>query len=425
MRNNTDKTYAATTIFADGWVDEPNGRGTIGILWACFFTIFVATYTVLHLNLPARNESRIRVLIRKTKWMTIAVVVPEVLTASAFAQYTAARDSMATMVALGHDKWTMRHAFFLNMGGVWLRPRDSDPFPINATQLLYLVKGKHIDLPSLTEEEIWDRSKADSFAKTFACFQIGWLVLQCLGRAVQKLPITPLEIGTIGFAIPSVATFLLWFSKPKDIDVPSFLDATESTTELIQRICPQRSSWRETPLDFISTINSPSFTSELILKTPNWPSRKSFLGPSTRIRNDVFGLKYRILDQVFVGAIWIGYAGVHLLAWSFDFPTRVEQILWQVACLTMAGSMVVFWTFSNRRFYQLVAYVWPWKRLELEKVVAERQRVSTIQIMLGAFVFLAYLSARLCLIVQVFITLRKMPLGVFETVNWVAFLPHV
>ncbi|KAH8763956.1 hypothetical protein F5882DRAFT_364589 [Hyaloscypha sp. PMI_1271] len=392
MRNNTDKTYAATTIFADGWVDEPNGRGTIGILWACFFTIFVATYTVLHLNLPARNESRIRVLIRKTKWMTIAVVVPEVLTASAFAQYTAARDSMATMVALGHDKWTMRHAFFLNMGGVWLRPRDSDPFPINATQLLYLVKGKHIDLPSLTEEEIWDRSKADSFAKTFACFQIGWLVLQCLGRAVQKLPITPLEIGTI---------------------------------ELIQRICPQRSSWRETPLDFISTINSPSFTSELILKTPNWPSRKSFLGPSTRIRNDVFGLKYRILDQVFVGAIWIGYAGVHLLAWSFDFPTRVEQILWQVACLTMAGSMVVFWTFSNRRFYQLVAYVWPWKRLELEKVVAERQRVSTIQIMLGAFVFLAYLSARLCLIVQVFITLRKMPLGVFETVNWVAFLPHV
>lgn len=73
----------------------------------------------------------------------------------------------------------------------------------------------------------------------------------------------------------------------------------------------------------------------------------------------------------------------------------------------------------------MVAYVWPWKRLELEKVVAERRRVSTIQIMLGAFVFLAYLSARLCLIVQVFITLRKMPLGVFETVNWVAFLPHV
>jgi hypothetical protein len=91
----------------------------------------------------------------------------------------------------------------------------------------------------------------------------------------------------------------------------------------------------------------------------------------------------------------------------------------------MAISMVVFWTFSNWRFYQLVAYVWPWKRLELEKVVAERRRVSTIQIMLGAFVFLAYLSARLCLIVQVFITLKKMPFGGFETVNWVAFLPHV
>jgi hypothetical protein len=222
-----------------------------------------------------------------------------------------------------------------------------------------------------------------------------------------------------------VATFLLWFSKPKDIEIPSFLDAAESTAELVQRICPQHYLWNETPLDFISTVNSPSFTSEIILKTPNWPSRKAFLDSSTRIRNDVFGLKYRIIHQVFVGTIWIGYAGVHLLAWSFDFPTRAEQILWRVSCLTMAGSMVVFWIFINRRFYQLVAYMWPWKKLELEKVVAERQRVSTIQIMLGAVTFLAYLLARLCLIVQVFITLRKMPLGVFETVNWVAFLPHV
>ncbi len=78
---------------------------------------------------------------------------------------------------------------------------------------------------------------------------------------------------------------------------------------------------------------------------------------------------------------------------------------------------MVFWTFSNGRFYQLVAYVWPWKRLELEKVVGERRQVSTIQFVLGAFVFLAHLSARLCLILQVFITLRRMPLGVFEMVN--------
>jgi len=255
MSNSTNTTNGTTSIFAPGWVDEPNGRGTIGIVWGCFFTTFVATYTVLHLNLPDRKESGLRVLARKAKWMTIAVVVPEVLTASAFAQYIAARDSVAAMKALGYKEWTMRHAFFLNMGGLWLKPRESAAFLINAAQLLYLVEGKHIELPDLSAEEIQDRSKADSFAKIFACFQIGWLVLQCLGSAAQRLPITPLEIGTVGFAIPSVATFMLWCRKPKDIDVPTTLDAPESTAELIQRISPQRYAWRQTPLDFISTVN--------------------------------------------------------------------------------------------------------------------------------------------------------------------------
>jgi hypothetical protein len=418
-------TNTTTTIFADGWVSQSNGRGTIDILWSCFFTIFVSTYTSLHLNLPTPNEPPTKVFLRKAKWMTAAVVVPEVVTAAAFAQHIAARNSVIQMKALGHKEWTMRHAFFLNMGGVWLRPRASKPFPINARQLHDLVQEGVIALPRLSAEEIWDRSKADKFAKIFACFQIGWLVLQCLGRAAQKLPITPLEIATIGFAIPSLATFMLWFQKPMDIEVPTFIDAPESITEIIERLSPPIYSWRQTPLDFIDTINSPSFTSEIILKTSQWPLRKNYLGPSTRIRNDVFALKYTILNQVCVALVWVGYAAVHLSAWAFDFPSHTEQLLWRVASLTMAGSMVVFWITGNRRFYQLVAYMHPWKRAELEKVVLERKKVSTIQILLGAFTFVVYLSARLCLIVQVFMCLRKTPLGAFDTVNWVNFLPHI
>ena len=63
--------------------------------------------------------------------MVVAVVVPEMLTAEAFAQRVAARKSVRVMTALGY-KWTMQHAFFLNMGGIWLKPRDSSPFPIDA-----------------------------------------------------------------------------------------------------------------------------------------------------------------------------------------------------------------------------------------------------------------------------------------------------
>ncbi|KAL8716927.1 MAG: hypothetical protein Q9225_005779 [Loekoesia sp. 1 TL-2023] len=311
------------------------------------------------------------------------------------------------------------------MGGVWLQPRDSQPFPINAAQLSYLIAEGYMDAPALTEEEIWDKSKADRFAKIMACGQIGWLVLQCVGRAIQSLPITPLELATVGFAIPSLATFALWFEKPADVDTPTKLPIAETAAQLLGRLSPRVYRWRQTPLDFIDTVNSPSFTSEIILKTEKWPCRNHFVGPATRIRNDVFALKYSKLDQLAVGAVWIGYAGVHFSAWNFSFPSRTEVLVWRTSVLVMAASMVVFWITGNRKFYLLFSYLWPSKKEHLEKISSERAKVSTVQILLGAVTTVGYLTARMTLIVQVFLAFRKAPLGIFDTVDWAKFLPHV
>ncbi|KAI9796758.1 MAG: hypothetical protein M1833_005998 [Piccolia ochrophora] len=414
-----------TTIFEHGWVSSPQRRGTMDIIWGCFVTVFVCTWTILHLNLPAPDEGLWQILVRKSRWMVMAVIVPEVLTASAFAQRVAARESVRAMEAIDCP-WTMRHAFYFNMGGVWLRPRDSESFPINAAQLNYLVADGYMNLPSITEQEIWDKSKVDTFAKIVACGHIGWLLLQCIGRAAQHQPITPLEIASIGFAIPSLATYILWFHKPANVEVPIYLDVKDTTTEMLKRLNPQIGyQWHHTPLDFISTVNSPSFTSEVILKTQRWPGREAFLGPSTRIRNDVFALKYRKLDQVIVSAVWIGYSCVHISAWNFSFPSYVELILWRVASLAMIGSMFIFWITSNRKSYLLVAYLWPTKRKRMQEISNERANVSALQIVMGAISGVIYLLARLCLIVQVFLCLRKTPTGAFNTVEWGNFLPHI
>ena len=61
----------------------------------------------------------------------------------------------------------------------------------------------------------------------------------------------------------------------------------------------------------------------------------------------------------------------------------------------------------------------------MEKVSSERAKVSTIQILLGAITVFAYLAARICLIIQVFLCLRKEPLRAFSTVDWTDFLPHI
>lgn len=126
----------------------------------------------------------------------------------------------------------MQHTLFLNMRGIWLKPKNSRPFPINAAQLSYLVADGYMELPSMTKEEIEDKSKADKFVKIFAFGQILWLVLQFIGRAIQHLPITMLEMATLGSAICSVATFVLWFRKPADIEVPTFISVNETTVEL-------------------------------------------------------------------------------------------------------------------------------------------------------------------------------------------------
>src|SRR5436309_2771370 len=53
--NNTN-TYVqnfSSSIRVKQWVDQPNFRGTFDILWTCLVTIFISTYTMLCLNIPA------------------------------------------------------------------------------------------------------------------------------------------------------------------------------------------------------------------------------------------------------------------------------------------------------------------------------------------------------------------------------------
>lgn len=359
--------------------------------------------------------------------MTMAIVLPEVVTAMAFAQRVAARNSVRSMSEISDCEWTLCHAFYLNMGGVWLEPRDSKPFPINALQLEYLIKREIIGSPGLVKKDIWDRSKADKFAKLFACMQIFWLAVQSSARGIQEIPVTPLEIATLGFMIPSLATFVLWFSKPVDIEVPTMLKIDISTQELLEKISPPNYSWRETPLDFIDRVNHPSFTSQMIIPNKWWPRRKRFLGPANRIRNDVFALKYTILDQVVVSSVWVGYAGTHFSAWNFSFPTRTELLLWRISCLIMSGSMLIFWATANRKFFLLFSYCTPWvkDKEKFRRVAYEQKKVSGIQIVGGAIEGLAYLFARLTLIGLGFSSLRSLPRDAYKTVEWTNFLPHL
>lgn len=68
---------SSTDARVNGWTMSPDGRGTMDILWTCIFTTFLCTFTILCLNLPAKNESSLRIQGRKILWMAIAIAGPE------------------------------------------------------------------------------------------------------------------------------------------------------------------------------------------------------------------------------------------------------------------------------------------------------------------------------------------------------------
>ena len=71
---------------------------------------------------------------------------------------------------------------------------------LDETSLFGLVQDGKIEFPTVTVEEIEDRSKADGFSKTIALGQTLWFVTQCLARIAQHLDLTLVELLTLSLA---------------------------------------------------------------------------------------------------------------------------------------------------------------------------------------------------------------------------------
>ena len=96
-----------------------------------------------------------------------------------------------------------------------------------------LLKAKKIDFPTITEEEIEDRSKSDGFSKTIALGQTLWFVAQCITRRAQHLDLTLVELLTLSLAVLNGLMYFLWWNKPLDVRCPvrvNLLDNLKSYT---------------------------------------------------------------------------------------------------------------------------------------------------------------------------------------------------
>jgi len=83
-----------------------------------------------------------------------------------------------------------------------------------------LLKAGKIEFPTVTVEEIEDRSKADGFSKTISLGQTSWFVAQCIARGAQHLDLTLVELLTLSLAVLNGLMYFLWWNKPLDVRCP-------------------------------------------------------------------------------------------------------------------------------------------------------------------------------------------------------------
>lgn len=420
-----------------GWVSQPNGRGTFDILWGSLFTIFLCTWSSLHLNIPAIGETYMQAWFRKLRWMALAIMAPELVVGFATGQKVDAAHSVERWKRSGYPGWSMRHGFYANMGGFVLQPHDSKPFPVNAKQLHYLVTRGYTPFPSITGKEIWDKSKQDGFQKLLTMLQTGWFVVQVLSRAIQHMPVTTLELTTFTYVFCTFASYYQWSHKPLDVESPTIIRTPMSTAQILIEAgnSPEANKpYSMTPLDFVDN-QSPSWLTEI------QPHLHFRLGPRERplprFTNDKLPVIGAGPDSILLFFVILAYCCLHFIAWNFSFPTRVELVAWRIGCVTLIATMFIFLACET---YQDGHRTGRWQRWYLKifpKNPVHLARVNTMEMKRREMEFIpfwelvivspvtfVYTLARTYIVVEVFVSLRSLPSGAFDSVNWSLYVPH-
>ena len=349
-----------------------------------------------------------------------------------------------------HVSWTLAHTYYANMGGFVVRsrvgenillgphvgnatrneghtdttasaehrPRASDAidtteldrldpgsFPAKETtryddvpdqdSLFYLdarilceLRHREIipKLPSITKEELEDKSKNDSFVKAIAIVQISWATLQIIARAARKLPISQLELAVLAFAACAIVIYGLYWTKPKDI---------RCTTTVLQY-------QHQIPLEILHKIKRTDYRGFVRAFFTN-QDQVEWRGP---IRNDSISrgsASAWSFIAITLGAVL--FCGIHIAAWNFTFPTRTEAIFWRCASIYATAFMpivVVLGTISDTlEFFEDIVF-------------------KTVFPLLS----ILYLMARLFLLVEVFRTLYFLPHRAYLS-TWATNIPHV
>ena len=112
---------------------------------------------------------------------------------------------------LPHEPWTITHGFYVSMGGFVIdldtpSVRSAPQFLSNTTRLTFtprviVLLTKYDCLPSITRDDILDKSKTHGPGKFLACVQTFWMPVQVRTPLALGLRIILLEVAALGHVL--------------------------------------------------------------------------------------------------------------------------------------------------------------------------------------------------------------------------------
>jgi hypothetical protein len=276
--------------------------------------------------------------------------------------------------------------------------KAGDPYhavhPLTDENVLSMLRNKTLTLP--TKEEIQDRSKSDWLAKTIVLLQTLWFVAQCVARSIEHLPTTELEIVTLAYTVINVGIFIAWWDKPYHINRP-----IRVFQKPVERNRASEQHWLWKVMYVIAGGQDVWVDLHQSTSVPMFYSGK----PDT--------IQVYTADGITLAAGAV-FGAIHCIAWSFDFPSHTELLLWRVSSIAIT-------TVPALTVLSLIPLA----------VAPGRGLLSCLLIIPVFFVFslplsgLLYLAARITTLVLASINLASLPPGAFQAVQWTTFVPHL
>ena len=297
-------------------------------------------------------------------------------------------------VRMDHFDTPWEKSRFLTIGRSWVSnvlAFQGDRWVVDASQLLYARDMGIIErLPSLSADNIQDRSKEDLFAKSLALVQITWFLIQTITRLCQGLATTPLELMTFAFAISTGFTYFLLLDKPKDVGTSVTIPASRYAS----------------PQEMTRLAVAGPYSQGRGIWIPNYAVHAT--RGQTPEKHLLLGASFSVL---LLGAI-------HCIGWNFKYPTDVELWLWRASSIITAAVLPFMGAASL--LYVLIVRVF--KRYHL--AMLDHHVFEVYGGVANGFLWVVFVGARLFILVEAIRSLAFLPSDAFKT-TWPDNIPHI